>query len=367
MKRQLFTPIAFAFFLSLTLVPSADAQLLWRWFGPKSTDKTPPPKSMTDARRLTEVNIEISWLADPVTFPYYLEAHATPKHLEVRGYVPNKAVREHALKIAQVYSSVPVVDSMKEHPSLLVRPGQISPHQLQSSAQSSLRVALPKQAQQLKVEVANDGKVVVLGQVNSFDEKVAVSQSLRRLHGATSVQNLTSVPGELAAQTAGNAEPRDKTPIVKTSSSPPEKNDKPVGPQEKSRPWTWPFGKGPQSTKDEPPLVDTKKPGTISETKKDNGGPTLFPDDKNPVKPKEVAKIDPPKATPLTVAELQKRIKAACPMVRSVEVEFTSKTEVRILVEIRDEKELSPVAERIFALPELEAYRPDLQFKIGTP
>jgi hypothetical protein len=343
--------------ITLIAAPSADAQLLWRWFGPKTADKNPPPAKApaVDAKRVTEVNIEISWLADPVTFPYYLEAHVTPKAVEVRGYVPNKAVRDHALKIAQVYSSVPVIDSMKEHPSLLVRPGQISPQQLQSSAQSSLRVALPKQHPQLKVDVANDGKVYVIGSVNTYEEKVAVSQCLRRLHGCTSVQNLTAVPGELA-QTPTNPEPREKMPIIKTSNSPPEtKNDKPApGPQEtKSRSWLWPFGKTPSTTKDEPPLMepksDRKKPPAAD-------GPTLIPN--NP------EMKDPPR-TPLSAAQLQKRIKAAWPGAKSVEVEFTSKTEVRILLEIRDEKELMTAAERVFALPELEGYRPDLQFKIA--
>src|SRR4051812_21160725 len=88
---------------SLLFVPTAHAQLLSRWFGSKSADKTPPATSMpSDARRVVEINIEVAWLADPVTFPYYLEAHATATQLEVRGYVPNKAVRDQAIRIAQV-------------------------------------------------------------------------------------------------------------------------------------------------------------------------------------------------------------------------------------------------------------------------
>jgi hypothetical protein len=364
----------------LTFVPTADAQLLWRWFGPKTPEKTPPAKSpLPDARRITEVNVEISWLADPVTFPYYLEAHATPKHLEVRGYVPNKAVRDHALKIAQVYSSMPVVDSMKEHPSLLVRPGQISPQQLQSSAQSSLRVALPKQHQQLKVDVAPDGKVFVSGAVSTYEEKVAVSQSLRRLHGCTSVQNLTALPAEMAQAPSTEEPPREKTPIINTSNSPESKSDKPAPApvqETKSRSWLWPFGKSAQTTKDEPPLLEQKKPAPSAEARPTEmpAGPVLIPnapDNNEPIKSNPAAKVEPPapapKTPPLSATELQKRIKAACPAAKSVEVEFTSNTEVRILLEIRNEKELAPAAERVFAIPELERYRPDLQFKISAP
>src|SRR5450631_2352082 len=130
MKQHRPTVLGLVLFASLAYVPAADAQLLPRWFGSKSSDKNQPVKStQPDPRRITEVNVEVAWLADPVTFPYYPEAHATSSQLEVRGYVPNKAVREHAIRIAQVNSSVRVIDSMKEHPSLLVKTSQMAPQQ----------------------------------------------------------------------------------------------------------------------------------------------------------------------------------------------------------------------------------------------
>ncbi len=346
---------------SLAFARPADAQLLWRWFGPKAPDKAAPTKaSAPEQRRLTEINVEIAWLADPVTFPYYLEAHATSTQLEVRGYVPTKAVREQAMRIAQVYSSLPVVDSIKEHASLLVRPGQMSTQQLQASVQSSLKVAVPKAHAQLKVQVSPDGKVYVAGPVSTVEEKIAVSHSLRRLHGCTSVQNLTTAPLDLA-QAPPIEDPRERTPIVRTSSNPEKKAEKPVVAVEtKSRPWYWPFGKSaPSTTKDEPPLLDKTPPPT---------GPILIPD--GPAPKNEVVKVvlpTPIKTPSVTANDLQKRVKATCPNVRNVEVEFTSATEVRVILEIRNEKELNAAVDRIFALPELQNYRADLQFKISTP
>jgi hypothetical protein len=364
-QRSLF--VGLLLMASFSLVHTADGQLLPRWFGPKTADKNPAAKSaQTDPHRVTEVNVEVAWLADPVTFPYYLEAHATGSQLEVRGYVPNKTVREQALRIAQVYSSLPVADSIKEHPSLLVRPNQMSPQQLQSSVTSSLRVALPKQYQQLKAECGSDGKVYVAGVVNTLEEKIAVSHALRRLHGCTSVQNFTSLPSELAQDPS-----RDRTPIVKTSNTT-EKSAKPVVALEnKSKSW-WPFGKGQATTREEPPLLDPRKPEikgppiVDEKNPRQPGGPILIP---NVPEPKKIAanvvKGEPP--APLAAEELQKRIQSACPQVKSVEVQFTSAQDVRITVEILTENELKPTAERIFALPELLKFRPELQFKISAP
>jgi hypothetical protein len=41
--------------------------------------------------------------------------------------------------------------------------------------------------------------------------------------------------------------------------------------------------------------------------------------------------------------------------------------EVRITIEIRSENEITAAAERIFAIPELENLRPELQFKVSAP
>jgi hypothetical protein len=326
----------------LSFAPVAHAQLPWRWFGPRAMEKAIP-----DSRRIAEVNVEIAWLADPVTCPYYLEARVTDTRLEMRGYVPNKAVRDHALRIAQVYSSLPVTDALKEHPSLLVRPSTMSPQQLQTSAQSSLRVALPKQYQQFKIECGTDGKVFVAGPVNTYDEKIAVSHALRRLHGCTSVQNLTTLPAALA-QNPPTMLP--KAPIIKTSNS----SEQPlaVAPESpvpaKSRWLFWPFKKA-TVIKDEPPLIEAPRPS-------DADGPIMIPN--------RVDRESP--AAPPSPAALQRRILAACKQAKGVEVQFTSATAVRITAEVRTEKDIRPAAESILALPELRDYRPELLFKVSA-
>ncbi len=346
----------------LVCIDGVNAQLPFRFFGPKA-DKSPTAKTTpSDPRRLAEGQVEIAWLADPITFPYYLEARINGSQLDVRGYVPNKTVREHALRIAQVYSSLPVADAMQEHASLLVRPSQMSPQQLQKSASTSLKVALPKQHQQLKIDCGTDGKVFVSGPVSSYEEKIAVSHALRRLHGCTSVQNLTLAPTEVA---------QPQPPAI-------TQPDRPVVAQDtKSKPWlTWPFSKNPPvTTRDEPPLLEPKQQlpnpakGTVivEASRPRTDGPRLFPMDE-PKSNNDVVKVQMPTSKmPASTAatELQKRILSACPKVKTAEVAFLSATALRITLEIRDEKDLNPTAERVFAIPDLQNYQPELQFKIS--
>jgi len=349
---------ALVFCLSFSSV--ADAQLFPRIFGSKSSEKNAPAKSVQpDPRRMIEVEVEVAWLADPVTFPYYLEAHSNGTQLEVRGYVPNKAVRDHAMRIAQVYASMPVADAMKEHPSLLVRPSQMSAQQLHASVMSSLRVALPKHHQNLKAQCSSDGKVYVVGAVMSYEEKLAVSHALRRLHGCTSVQNLTTLPGPVA-----QGPTKDRTPIVNTSNS----SQKPVvAVDNKTKPF-WPFGKAPKTKQsEEPPLNDQRMPeprwqGAGDVKKPGPNGPILIPTGPEPRN--EVPKVEPSAPTP-TGAQLKKRILSVFPHVKGVDIQFRSARDVLITLEIANEKDLSATAERVFALPELQSLQAELQFKIG--
>ncbi len=208
---------ALALFITLLLwAPARGQERPWaRLFGARPAEKAPVKSPAAEPNRLAEIQVEIAWLADPVTFPYFLEARATGGSLEVRGYVPNRSVRDQALNLARVYSSLAVVDALKEHPSLLVKTGSMSLAQLQTSVTSALREALPKHAGQLQVQCGRDGTVAVAGVLPTHEERLAVSHALRRLYGCTSVQNQTRVPGE-PAQVASKR-PEANVPPVKTA------------------------------------------------------------------------------------------------------------------------------------------------------
>jgi hypothetical protein len=304
-----------------------------RLFGPRPADKTPAKAPPTDQRRLTEIQVEIAWLADPLTFPYFLEARTTGSNLEVRGYVPNKAVRDHALNLARVYSALPVVDAVKEHTSLQVRTGQMSPQQLHSAVSLALREALPRQAPSLQVRCDPDGKVVVTGQVQSAEEKLTVSHSLRRLYGCTSVQNLTRQPTETATPPAVANQPVPAAPKLPTVGLTAAK-----APTEPARPDAL-----------RPPLPPA--------------GPTPTAAKHADVPAAPLEKQEP--AGPAVADRLKKRIESACPGVKGIRIETVSANEFRIEVTAATEEQVGTFAERIFALPEVQSYKTDLQFKVA--
>jgi hypothetical protein len=160
---------------------------------------------------MLEIQIELAWLADPVTFPYYMEARVQGDTVHVRGYVPARAVREQALKHARNLCSLKIADGLKEHSGAAVKTARASASQLQQSAATALRQSLGSAAGKLQVKCGADSKITVSGWVASFEEKLTVSQALRRLHGCTAVVNnlhveasgasaATSVPARLASQ-----------------------------------------------------------------------------------------------------------------------------------------------------------------------
>src|SRR5262245_48834072 len=82
---------------------------------PAAAQTTPAPgqpPAWATSRRATEIEVELAWLADPVTCPCPLTAHVTGPTLEVRGSVPSMFARAQALKLARERSQLAVIDSL---------------------------------------------------------------------------------------------------------------------------------------------------------------------------------------------------------------------------------------------------------------
>src|SRR5262249_49025544 len=161
-------------------------------FGPASKPAPPPSE---EAKRLAEVNVELTWLADPVTFPFELLAHWKDNKLEVQGRVPDHAVREHALKLARARFTGSVVDKMQEASEVAVSREKLRPGEVQRAALEALEQLLPEVSGRLSVLCGPDGKVAISGNVASLEEKRAVSMAMRSVPGCTSVSNQTQIGG----------------------------------------------------------------------------------------------------------------------------------------------------------------------------
>lgn len=155
----------------------------------------PAAPGVQDGNRLTEILIELAWLEDPVTFPYYLEARVRSGKLYLRGYVPTAQVHQHAVQVARRHTSLPVEDGFREHPSLTVRQTKRTASQLAEGVKITMERTMPKRASALKIQCTADGNVILQGTVANFEEKLALSQALRRQPGCFRVTNQTQVLG----------------------------------------------------------------------------------------------------------------------------------------------------------------------------
>jgi hypothetical protein len=148
------------------------------------------PAALSEAEQfLDQVNVELAWMADPITFPYSLAAYCVGDAMQVRGYVPTDVVRQHALRIARQHARMPVWDDIRVHPSSVRHEAPDSIESLERSASDLLSAMDPPHINGLAVKAQSDGRITVSGSIHSYEEKLAVSRALRRLHCCTSVQN----------------------------------------------------------------------------------------------------------------------------------------------------------------------------------
>jgi osmotically-inducible protein OsmY len=145
------------------------------------------------AARLDEIKVELALLADPATFGCELAAHLTGDGLELRGYVPNEAVREQALKLAREQSALNVVDLLKIHDHLALRSPNGSIDEMRQSAAAGLADVLGKQAEEADCKVRAGGQVVLSGVAGSHEEMLRLSKRMRQVQGCMCVVNRMTV------------------------------------------------------------------------------------------------------------------------------------------------------------------------------
>lgn len=358
---------------------AAPLQKVFDFFGGKKTPGTPPPLR-EDSNRLVEIFAELAWLADPLTFPFYLEARVVSGQLQVHGNVPSSKVRDQALKVARLHSPLLVVDAMKENPNLNVRYLRMPPTQLQNAVHTAIRESMPQQAKFLQTRSSADGRVVVSGRITSFEEKLAISQSLRRLHGCTSVTNTVQVAsdpdGFVARSLTRPPTSQSTVPAALASAANPAQpavtaqpaNNKKPGPlsallaSKEKTPEAAPPVALVRVPPTPPPAAQIGVPQPAASVPVANVPATSAPATSVPT-PSTV----PAPTSPINPLGLKKRIEATCPSARDIRVTVLSLTDVRVEIRAARPEEGDQLAGQILSLPELESYRVDLQINLAQP
>jgi osmotically-inducible protein OsmY len=160
----------------------------------QSVDGEPVTTPVLDSHtKLEEMKVELALLSDPATFGCNLAAQLEGNALLIKGFVPNEAVRERAIQVARTGSQMMIADGLKVHPTLSMRSAGVPAGTLQQAALDLLTESFPEIAQGIEAKAKITGQITLTGSARSFEEKLAVSQKLRRLNGCTSVVNQLKV------------------------------------------------------------------------------------------------------------------------------------------------------------------------------
>ena len=159
----------------------------------QTADGQAPAPLLEGHSRLEEMKVELALLGDPTTFPYHLAAHVEGPSLQVRGFVPNDAVRKRTLELARTSTVLTVADGLKIHPKLSMRIAGEPPETLEKGAIKLLTANFPEAVEGIEVKAKVNGQVILTGSIRSYEEKLLVSRLMRRLTGCTSVVNQLKV------------------------------------------------------------------------------------------------------------------------------------------------------------------------------
>jgi hypothetical protein len=133
--------------------------------------------------------LECALLADPLTFPYPLQAVFHDNTLEIHGTVPSLAVRERVLTLARAVHNGAISDRMDVELSSARRLRPAPASALQHALMQRLRAACPQHVPNVAVQCDERGNAVVSGSVLTWTEKRTIHQTLRDTPGLVSLAN----------------------------------------------------------------------------------------------------------------------------------------------------------------------------------
>jgi hypothetical protein len=145
------------------------------------------------------MQIELAWLADPVTFPFDLKARSRDGKLQVSGNVANQSARDRALLLAGQFAMVQVLDKLRIQSRLGGKTETVPTEDLQSAVKEVLSREIGPTSSQLEIKAHASGQVSIAGDVATQEKKLMVSKSLQGVKGCTCVINLLNVTDPMVA------------------------------------------------------------------------------------------------------------------------------------------------------------------------
>ncbi len=142
-----------------------------------------------DASTIRRGEFECALLADPMTFPYPVQAVFHDNTLELHGNVPSLAVRERVLTLARSVHSGAISDRLVIEISAARRLRSAPANVLHPVIMQRLRAAFPEHVANIAVHCDDRGNVVISGAVPTWTEKRTIHQTLRDTPGLTSLTN----------------------------------------------------------------------------------------------------------------------------------------------------------------------------------
>ena len=147
--------------------------------------------------------IEMAWLADPITFPFALRVVPTATAFEIHGAVPSAAVKKQALNIARIHGQATITDRVNVVALGKQAAARRAPDDLRKDLEQRLREIAPALAKSILIQTDEEGRVTLTGSTNSWDEKRSLGQALRSIPGCICVVNQLQFAGAPTADDPG--------------------------------------------------------------------------------------------------------------------------------------------------------------------
>jgi BON domain-containing protein len=159
--------------------------------------QTPADRYVAKQAALTPVDpgiakrgeFECALLADPLTFPYPLQAIFHDNTLEIHGAVPSLAVRERVLTLAGLVHHGAISDRIEVELSSARRIRPESATTLHVALMQRLHAAFPQLVANIRIHCDDRGNVTIDGSVPTWTEKRTIHQTLRDTPGCASMAN----------------------------------------------------------------------------------------------------------------------------------------------------------------------------------